>query len=77
MYMHTNGTFAAVNEAKMAYRKGIIAVASAVRSIGLDPRSWIIDEQVHALVQLPYARESVKTRDNRSRLFAIAAAAIS
>jgi len=33
----------------VAYKEGMIAVA---RSIGLDPRSWIIDGQLYAL---PYA----------------------
>lgn len=77
-FTYTNGTFGAADEAKVAYKGGIIAAASAARSIGPDSRSWIIDGQVHTLVQLPHAtrvRQSVG--QSRPRLFAIAAAAIS
>lgn len=65
MHARTNDTFDAANEVKMAYKEGIIAVASAARSIGLNPRSWIIDG--HALVQLPHAPEA-RQNAGQSRL---------
>lgn len=40
------------DKVKAAHKEGIIAAASAARSIEMD-RSWIIDGQVHAFVELP------------------------
>ena len=60
------------------YKEGIIVVASAMRSVGtIDSRLWFIDGQVHALIQLPRATGVRQNADNRGRLFAIAAAAVS
>lgn len=64
------------NEVKPEHKGGMIAVASAARSIRIDLRSWVIDGQMHASIELPHATQICQSAEQSRAIVHEAAAAI-